>query len=124
MKKILALVTALLFLSSCTYKETVREYGGGIKGGIESAEYAVFCNTVGLYVCTTIGAFKGYIDGKQDAREDIAASETQQLLHTSVQIAQEEQMIQQERTKEAEGIKTQTDKKNKSWWCGTLNPLC
>lgn len=77
---ILAIVV-MMALSGCqTLDDTTYKYGNGIKNAISGASSAIACVATGGAVCATVGAVKGYIDGKQEARDKIVAKADAMLI--------------------------------------------
>ncbi len=66
--KILLLIMALTFLTSCNF---LREVGGGISGATEGAGKGALCVFVGKLPCIIGGAVVGYADGKEARRDEI-----------------------------------------------------
>ena len=91
MKTIIVMSFALLLTSCQTYDNTVRKYGGGIKGAITGVKDAIFCGTVGATICGISAGVEGYIDGKVEAREDIKADTNEKTIKALADVQAKEQ---------------------------------
>ncbi len=66
--KILLLVMALTFLTSC---DSTRKLGGGINGSMNTLSKAALCETVGKQACLVGAAILGFVDGIEERRDEI-----------------------------------------------------
>lgn len=80
MKKILTIIITMLLLQSCWYDNTAYKYGNAIKDTIKGGSMALACVAVSPPICVSVFAIEGYIDGKQEARDKITASENAELV--------------------------------------------
>lgn len=70
----------IILNTGCSYDNMVYKYGNGIKDAINGATSAIACSYVPVATCVTAGAVKGYIDGKQEARDKIVAKDDAKLI--------------------------------------------
>lgn len=64
----------------CSYDNMIYKYGNGVKSAISGASSAIACVAVAPVVCASAAGLKGYIDGKQTAREKIVAKDNAKLI--------------------------------------------
>lgn len=79
MKKIILIIFVILS-TSCSYDNIAYKYGNGIKNAINGATSAIACVAVAPAFCAGAGAVKGFIEGKQEAREKIVAKADAKLI--------------------------------------------
>lgn len=78
--KLILIFFLVLVIQGCSYDNFVYKYGNGIKDAINGATSAIACAYVPVATCVTAGAVKGYIDGKQEARDKIVAKDNAKLI--------------------------------------------
>lgn len=74
------IIVLLVTLGGCSYDNIAYKYGNGIKDAINGATSAIACAYVPVSTCVAVGAVKGYIEGKQEAREKIVAKSDAKLI--------------------------------------------
>ena len=81
MKKLIILLVPL-FLTGCfqTIDNQLYKYGNGIKGAIDGVGTAYACVATGGMLCGAGLGVKGYIEGKQQAREYIEAKDNRAVI--------------------------------------------
>lgn len=80
MKKIILIASVLLLTGCQTFDNLTYKYGNGILNAINGSGSAIACVSTGGTICATAGAVKGYIGGKQEAREKIVAKADAKLI--------------------------------------------
>lgn len=106
MKKLILAIFAVVTLSSCqTFDDMTYKYGNGVKSAINGAGSAMACIGSGGLACGIGAGIKGYIDGKQEARDKIVAKADARLI----------KKLAEAKAKEV-GVKVGS--------CGWYNPFC
>ena len=105
MKKIILIASVLLLTGCQTFDNLTYKYGNGILNAINGAGSAIACVSTGGTICATAGVVRGYIDGKQEARDKIVAKADARLI----------KKLAEAKAKDA-GVKVND--------CGWYNPFC
>lgn len=92
MKKLVLTTFTVLALSGCqTFDDVTYKYGNGIKSVINGVSSAIACIGSGSLVCGIGAGVKGYINGKQEARDKIVAKADARLIKKLAEVKAKEQ---------------------------------